>query len=68
MKDCIACNLTNGKMDLPGGRIHATAHWVVEHSISPFGVGTLIVKPFRHCIHYWELSDEEVIRTIEKGE
>jgi len=59
MEDCLACNLTNGKLDLPGGRIYATAHWVVEHCIGPLGVGTLIVKPIRHRIHFWELTDEE---------
>lgn len=59
MEDCLACNLTNGKLDLPGGRIYATSHWVVEHCVGPLGVGTLIVKPFRHCVHVWELTDEE---------
>jgi len=60
MEECLGCNLTNGKLDLPGGRIYATQHWVVEHCIGPLGVGTLIVKPFRHCVHSWELTDEEV--------
>jgi len=60
MEDCVACNLTSGKLDLPGGRIYAADHWVVEHCIGPFGVGTLIVKPFRHCTHLWELTDGEV--------
>jgi diadenosine tetraphosphate (Ap4A) HIT family hydrolase len=59
VEDCLACNLTNGKLDLPSGRIYATKHWVVEHSIGPLGVGTLIVKPVRHCLHYWQLNDEE---------
>jgi diadenosine tetraphosphate (Ap4A) HIT family hydrolase len=57
--NCLACDLINGKRDLPGGRIYQTTHWVVEHCIGPFGVGTLIVKPFRHCTHLWELTDEE---------
>lgn len=60
MENCLACNLTSGKQDLPGGRIYATKHWVVEHCIGPLGVGTLVVKPFRHCIHFWELTEEEV--------
>lgn len=59
MDDCLACGLTNGRIDLPGGRIFQTTHWVVEHCIGPFGVGALIVKPFHHCTHIWELSDEE---------
>ncbi len=60
MENCLACSLTNGKLDLPGGRIYATSCWVVEHCIGPLGVGTLIVKPFRHCVHFWELTDNEV--------
>ena len=59
MEDCLACNLINGKLDLPGGRIYATQHWVVEHSIGLLGVGTLIVKPVRNCLHCWQLTDEE---------
>ena len=60
MPDCLACNLTSGETDLPGGRIYAAQYWVVEHCVGPLGVGTLAVKPFRHCIHFWELTDEEV--------
>jgi len=57
--DCYACQLTAGQDDLPGGQIHHTQHWVVEHSTGPLGVGTLIVKPLRHCLHIWELSSVE---------
>ena len=59
MEECLACSLTGGRVDLLGGRIFATEHWVVEHCIGSLGVGTLIVKPFRHCLHVWELKDEE---------
>ena len=59
MEKCLACGLSDGTLDLPGGRIYATTHWVVEHCIGPLGVGTLIVKPFRHCVHFWELTGEE---------
>ena len=52
MEECLGCGLTGGKLDLPGGRIYATEHWVVEHCIGPLGVGTLIVKPLRHCHHH----------------
>ena len=75
MEECLACDLMNGIIDLPGGKIYATDHWVVEHCIGSLGVGTLIVKPFRHCLHVWELTAEEtaelgpllkqVARTIE---
>jgi len=56
---CLACDLMAGRRPLPGGRIHATAHWVVEHCVGPLGLGTLIVKPRRHCLHVWELSEAE---------
>jgi diadenosine tetraphosphate (Ap4A) HIT family hydrolase len=60
MDDCLGCDLIEGRRELPGGRIHATGHWVVEHCIGPLPVGTLIVKPFRHCERFFELSDDEV--------
>ncbi len=55
----MACDLTAGAIDLPGGRIYATEHWVVEHTIGPLVTGTLIVKPIRHCLHVWDLTAEE---------
>lgn len=56
---CLACDLTNGVRELPGGRIFETDSWVVEHCVGPLGVGTLIVKPFRHCTAVAELTTEE---------
>ena len=58
---CLACELTTGERELPGGRIHETRHWVVEHCVGPLGVGTLIVKPRRHVTHIWELDDAEAL-------
>ena len=59
--DCYACRLTEGAEPLLGGRIYATEHWVVEHCTGPLGAGTLIVKPFRHCIHVGDLTVEEAV-------
>jgi len=59
MEGCLACDLTAGRRDLPGARVHETRHWVVEHCIGPLGPGTLIVKPLRHCLHVWDLTDGE---------
>lgn len=59
VKGCLACDLSNGREDLPGGRIYATDTWVVEHCVGPFGVGTLIVKPIRHCLHVGNLTARE---------
>lgn len=61
MEGCLACDLATGRVDLPGGEILVTDHWIVEHCVGPLGVGTLIVKPKRHVVHYWELADDEVV-------
>lgn len=59
VEGCLACDLTSGRQDLPGGRIYATDHWAVEHCIGPLGVGTLILKPLRHCLHVSDLTPDE---------
>jgi len=56
---CLACDLANGARRLPGGSVHGTAHWLVEHCVGPLGVGTLVVKTRRHCLHLSDLSSEE---------
>jgi diadenosine tetraphosphate (Ap4A) HIT family hydrolase len=56
---CLACALTSGDVPLPGGVIHESALWRVEHCIGPLGVGTLIVKPLRHVTHVADLNDVE---------
>ena len=43
----------------PGGCIHETAHWYVDHCVGPLGVGTLIVKPKRHIVHVADLEADE---------
>lgn len=55
---CLACELTAGDR-APGGRVHQTARWVVEHCVGPLGVGALVVKPLRHCLHVGALTGEE---------
>ncbi|MEV0606286.1 hypothetical protein AB0I61_07965 [Polymorphospora rubra] len=56
---CLACDLTAGRTAVPGGRVHQTPHWVVEHCVGPLGVGTLIVKPLRHVVQVAELTEGE---------
>jgi diadenosine tetraphosphate (Ap4A) HIT family hydrolase len=57
--DCIACLLTSGRLPPPGGRIHRTTYWIVEHCVGALGVGALIVKPERHVLHVADLIDGE---------
>jgi diadenosine tetraphosphate (Ap4A) HIT family hydrolase len=64
MEGCLACDLAEGRLPLPGGRIAETAHWLVDHAVGPLGVGTLIVRPKRHVLHVWQLNEAE---TVESG-
>jgi diadenosine tetraphosphate (Ap4A) HIT family hydrolase len=59
MEVCVACDLSNGRKPLPGGLIHRTRHWCVEHCIGPLGLGTLIVKPERHVTSVADLTVDE---------
>jgi diadenosine tetraphosphate (Ap4A) HIT family hydrolase len=56
---CLACDLAAGRRDLPGGVVHETDCFLVEHCVGPLGVGTLLVKPRRHVTRVSELTDEE---------
>jgi diadenosine tetraphosphate (Ap4A) HIT family hydrolase len=59
VEGCLACDLAAGRRDLPGGRIHETAYWIVEHCVGPLGVGALLVKPARHVVSVGELNGGE---------
>jgi diadenosine tetraphosphate (Ap4A) HIT family hydrolase len=56
---CLACDLAEGRIPLPGGVIHETANWFVEHTVGSLGLGTLILKPKRHVTRVSELTDDE---------
>lgn len=56
---CLACDLLVGVRPLPGGRLAEAPGWVVEHTVGPLGLGTLVVKPVRHVVHVAELNDDE---------
>jgi diadenosine tetraphosphate (Ap4A) HIT family hydrolase len=56
---CLACDLARGRRVLPGGRIHESEYWYVEHCVGPLGLGTLIVKPKRHVTRVSGLSAGE---------
>ena len=58
MGNCLACE-SIASQAAPGGCIHKTEHWFVDHCIGPLGVGTLIVKPNRHVVHVSDLRPAE---------
>jgi diadenosine tetraphosphate (Ap4A) HIT family hydrolase len=56
---CLACDLAAGRRPLPGGLIHETPRWRVEHCVGPLGVGTLLAKPKRHITRVSDLTAAE---------
>lgn len=56
---CLACDLATGRAPLPGGPIHESDGWRVEHCVGPLGLGTLIVKPVRHVTAVRDLDNSE---------
>jgi diadenosine tetraphosphate (Ap4A) HIT family hydrolase len=57
--ECFVCEQAAGRQDVPGGIIHRTEHWLVDHCFGPLGVGTLILKPKRHVVHVADLDPSE---------
>lgn len=55
---CLACDATAGRVEVPGGRITETEHWLAEHCLGPFGVGAVVVKTKQHVESLWELPDD----------
>jgi diadenosine tetraphosphate (Ap4A) HIT family hydrolase len=58
---CLACDLTAGRLPIPGGIVADTEYWRVEHTVGPLGVGTLIAKPLRHVVHLADLPADEAV-------
>jgi ATP adenylyltransferase len=54
---CLGCDLLAGRRALPGGIVHQTAGWVVNHVVGPMNLGTLIVSPKEHVVAVADLDD-----------
>lgn len=58
MTGCWVCEITEAD-GVPGGTIHETDGWIVDHCVGPLGIGTLIVRPRRHVVHVADLDAGE---------
>jgi ATP adenylyltransferase len=54
---CLGCDLLAGRRPLPGGIIHQTPSWVLNHAVGPLNLGTLIVAPRQHIVSVADLDD-----------
>jgi len=55
---CLGCDLLAGRAPLPGGILHQTHSWVVNHVVGSMNLGTLIVSPRDHIVAVSDLSSE----------
>ena len=60
MTGCLGCDLLAGRRDLPGGVVHQTTSWAVNHVLGPMNLGTLIVGPREHIVAVADLGDTAV--------
>ena len=54
---CLGCDLLSGRRVLPGGIVHQTGSWVVNHVVGSMNLGTLIVGPREHIVAVADLHD-----------
>jgi len=54
---CLGCEIVAGRREVPGGIVHETAHWIVNHAVGSLNLGTLIVAPRDHVVAVADLAD-----------
>ena len=57
---CLGCEIAAGRCDVPGGIVHETTRWIVNHAVGRLNLGTLIVAPREHVVAMADLDDEAV--------
>jgi len=54
---CLGCDIVSGRCAVPGGILHQTARWIVNHAVGQLNLGTLIVAPRDHVVAIADLDD-----------
>ena len=53
---CLGCDIVAGRFTVPGGILHETARWIVNHAVGQLSLGTLIVAPRDHIVAVADLD------------
>jgi ATP adenylyltransferase len=61
---CLGCDLAAGRRHPPGGILHETPSWLVNHVVGAMNLGTLIVAPRDHIV---AVADLDEAATLELG-
>jgi diadenosine tetraphosphate (Ap4A) HIT family hydrolase len=54
---CLGCEILTGRHEVPGGIVHETARWIVNHAVGSLNLGTLVVVPRDHVVAVADLDD-----------
>jgi ATP adenylyltransferase len=54
---CLGCEIARGQRAVPGGILHQTTRWIVNHAVGRLNLGTLIVAPRDHVVAIADLDD-----------
>jgi ATP adenylyltransferase len=54
---CLGCDVLAGRIDVPGGILHRTRSWIVNHAVGRLNLGTLVVVPRGHVVAIADLDD-----------
>jgi ATP adenylyltransferase len=57
---CPGCDLLAGRRDVPGGIVHRTPCWAVNHAVGGLNLGTLMVVPREHIVAVADLADDAI--------
>ena len=55
---CLGCEILAGHLEVPGGIVHQTSRWIVNHTVGRLNLGTLVVVPRDHVVAIADLDDE----------
>jgi diadenosine tetraphosphate (Ap4A) HIT family hydrolase len=54
---CLGCEIAAGQRAVPGGIVHQTRRWIVNHAVGRLNLGMLIVAPRDHVVAIADLDD-----------
>jgi len=57
--DCLACQIVQGEVVVPGGTIAENTWWIADHCVGQHGLGAIVVKTRTHRENLWNLTPNE---------
>ncbi|TDD59381.1 hypothetical protein E1263_15165 [Kribbella antibiotica] len=58
VEGCLGCDVVSGRLQAPGGVLHQTPSWIVNHVVGSMNLGTLVLSPRDHVVAVADLTIE----------